>query len=85
MYMKQKVKKSDTLPFCSRLRELGLRLNWSGGIGVSAVAGLRENIRQVAIGPSHIAVLTEEGRVARLVFSINTDALDLNKADQKQG
>ncbi|XP_050693642.1 E3 ubiquitin-protein ligase hyd-like isoform X3 [Eriocheir sinensis] len=68
-----------------RLRELGLRLNWSGGVGVSAVAGLRENIRQVAIGPSHIAVLTEDGRVARLVFSINTDALDLNKADQKQG
>ncbi|MPC22949.1 E3 ubiquitin-protein ligase hyd [Portunus trituberculatus] len=68
-----------------RLRELGLRLNWSGGVGVSAVAGLRENIRQVAIGPSHIAVLTEEGRVARLVFSINTDALDLNKGDQKQG
>lgn len=52
---------------------------------MSAVVGLRENIRQVAIGPSHIAVLTEEGRVARLVFSINTDALDLNKADQKQG
>ncbi|XP_068224173.1 E3 ubiquitin-protein ligase UBR5 isoform X7 [Palaemon carinicauda] len=68
-----------------RLKELGLRLNWSGGVGVSAVAGLRENIRQVAIGPSHIAVLTEDGRVARLVFSINTDALDLNKADNKQG
>lgn len=68
-----------------RLKELGLRLNWSGGIGVSAVAGLRENIRQVAVGPSHIAVLTEDGRVARLVFSINTDALDLNKADNKQG
>ncbi|XP_047482711.1 E3 ubiquitin-protein ligase hyd-like isoform X2 [Penaeus chinensis] len=68
-----------------RLKELGLRLNWSGGVGVSAVAGLRENIRQVAIGPSHIAVLTEDGRVARLVFSINTDALDLNKADHKQG
>ncbi|XP_069947908.1 E3 ubiquitin-protein ligase UBR5 isoform X2 [Cherax quadricarinatus] len=68
-----------------RLKELGLRLNWSGGVGVSAVAGLRENIRQVAIGPSHIAVLTDDGRVARLVFSINTDALDLNKADHKQG
>lgn len=68
-----------------RLKELGLRLNWSGGVGVNAVAGLRENIRQVAIGPSHIAVLTEDGRVARLVFSINTDALDLNKADNKQG
>ncbi|KAK4302521.1 hypothetical protein Pmani_025398 [Petrolisthes manimaculis] len=67
-----------------RLRELGLRLNWSGGVDVSAVAGLRENIQQVAIGPSHIAVLTEDGRVARLVFSINTDALDLNKADHKQ-
>lgn len=68
-----------------RLKELGLRLNWSGGHGVSAVSNLRENIRQVAIGPAHIAILTEDGRVARLVFSINTDALDLNKADNNKG
>ena len=52
---------------------------------MNAISSLRENIEQVAIGPSHIAVLTQDGRVARLVFSINTDALDLNKAETTKG
>ena len=62
-----------------------MRLNWAGSQGVNAINNLGENVRQVAIGPSHIAILTEDGRVARLVFSINTDALDLNKADTTKG
>ncbi|MCL4123791.1 UNVERIFIED_CONTAM: hypothetical protein GTU68_022993, partial [Idotea baltica] len=68
-----------------RLKELGVRLNWNGSQGVSAVSELHGNIQEVAIGPSHIGLLTEDGRVARLVFSINTDSLDLNKAEQSKG
>lgn len=62
-----------------------MRLNWNGSQGVSAVSELHGNIREVAIGPTHIGILTEDGRVARLVFSINTDSLDLNKVEQTKG
>ncbi|KAF2346978.1 E3 ubiquitin ligase EDD ubiquitin-associated domain, partial [Trinorchestia longiramus] len=72
-----------------RIKELGSQLNSNGGAaasrGVSAITALKEPIKQVAIGPSHIAVLTESGTVGRFVFSINTDALDLNKPDPNKG
>ena len=68
-----------------RIKELGARLNSGGAPGLSAVASLQEPIKQVAIGPSHIAVLTESGAVGRFVFSVNIDALDLNKPDSNKG
>ena len=81
------------MTFPIRIKELGTRLNTtntsangsnSSSKGVAAVAALKETIKQVAVGPSHIAVLTESGQVGRFVFSINTDALDLNKPDSSK-
>ena len=83
------VSPSHGIPVTCRIKELGGRLN--SGVsghssrGVAAVASLKEPIKQVAIGPSHIAVLTEAGTIGRFVFSVNTDALDLNKPDSNKG
>ena len=47
--------------------------------GVSAVSGIREEVRQIAVGPSHFALLFKDGRLARLPFSVISDRLDLSK------
>jgi hypothetical protein len=40
-----------------------------------------DDICDMVVGPSHVAFLLKDGTVCRLRYSINTDALDLNKND----
>ncbi|CAG7834599.1 unnamed protein product [Allacma fusca] len=66
-----------------RLRELGEKINRYGLNVPSVLSSLRggPSVRQVAVGPAHIAVLFEDGRVARLAFSVISDRLDLSRSD----
>lgn len=41
-------------------------------------------IKQIVVGPAHIALLFEDGRIARLAFSVISDRLDLNKTNEAQ-
>ena len=41
--------------------------------GTSALSGIREEVKQIAVGPSHFALLLEDGRLARLPFSVISD------------
>jgi hypothetical protein len=43
--------------------------------GTSALSGIREEVKQIAVGPSHFALLLEDGRLARLPFSVISDRL----------
>jgi len=64
-----------------RFRELGERINRYGLSTPSVLSPLRGGppVQQVAVGPAHIAFLFEDGRVARVAFSVISDRLDLNR------
>lgn len=70
-----------TPPPGGRLRELAERINRYGQGSAAPLAQLRVAVRQVAIGPGHVALLLEDGRVCRLAFSVITERLDLSKQD----
>ena len=48
-----------------------------------SLCALRVTVKQVEFGPSHVAVLLDDGRVARLPFTVLNDRLDLTKPDNK--
>lgn len=58
---------------------LGYRSSPILSLGASAVSGIRDEVRQIAVGPSHFALLFKDGRLARLPFSVISDRLDLSK------
>ena len=47
------------------------------------MTNIREEVKQIAVGPSHFALLFEDGRLARLPFSVISDRLDLSKSSNK--
>ena len=51
--------------------------------GSTALTNIREEVKQIAVGPSHFALLFEDGRLARLPFSVISDRLDLSKTSNK--
>ena len=67
--------------FVHRLKDLADRTNRFGHINPGFVSSLRTPVQQCVVGPSHIALLLEDGRVGRLPFSVQPDRLDLNKSD----
>lgn len=52
-------------------------------LGSTALTNIREEVKQIAVGPSHFALLFEDGRLARLPFSVISDRLDLSKTSNK--
>ncbi|XP_059176788.1 E3 ubiquitin-protein ligase UBR5-like isoform X3 [Physella acuta] len=67
-----------------KLREVSERFSRHGFSAPSALSSLRNiNISQCAVGPSHIALLREDGRVCRVPYHVATDKLDLIKTDNK--
>ncbi|CAG5118734.1 unnamed protein product, partial [Candidula unifasciata] len=67
-----------------KLREVSEKFTRHGFTAPSALNSLNGmTISQCAIGPSHVALLTEDGRVCRVPYYIATDRLDLSKSDTK--
>ena len=66
-----------------KLRSVADKLNKYGLQGSSALSNIREEVKQIAVGPSHFALLLEDGRLARLPFSVISDRLDLSKNSTK--
>lgn len=57
------------------------KLNRFGHSNPAALNGLKVPVKQIVVGPSHLALLLEDGRICRLSFSIISDRLDLSKND----
>ncbi|BFZ21562.1 hypothetical protein BsWGS_24601 [Bradybaena similaris] len=67
-----------------KLREVSEKFTRHGFTAPSALGPLNNmTITQCAIGPSHVALLREDGRVCRVAYYIATDRLDLSKSDTK--
>ena len=49
------------------------------------MSSIQAEVKQIAVGPSHFALLFEDGRLARLPFSVISDRLDLSKNSSKSG
>ncbi|XP_026278748.1 E3 ubiquitin-protein ligase UBR5 [Frankliniella occidentalis] len=64
-----------------RLKEVSDKLNRFGHSNPAALSGLKVPVKQIVVGPSHLALLLEDGRICRLSFSIISDRLDLSKND----
>jgi hypothetical protein len=64
-----------------RFRELGERINRYGLNSPQTLSALRQGppVQQLAVGPAHIGFLLEDGRVARVAFSVISDRLDLTR------
>lgn len=68
-----------------KLRELANRINKSNQTvpssdsNCSQLTQLRVAVKQAVIGPNHIALLFEDGRVCRVAFSIISDRIDMGK------
>lgn len=57
------------------------RINRLGQSTHPVWSNLRSAVRKIALGPAHIALLLEDGRVCRVSFSVISDRLDLTKTD----
>jgi len=64
-----------------RLKEVSDKLNRFGYTNPAALCNLKVPVKQIVVGPSHLALLLEDGRVCRVSFSIISDRLDLSKND----
>lgn len=62
-----------------RLREVAEKINRYGFVTPPAFNGLKVSIKRVVVGPTHIALLTEDNRVCRVAFTVLSDRLDLSK------
>lgn len=65
--------------FSFRLREVADKINRYGFVTPSAFNGLKVSIKRVVVGPTHIALLTEDNRICRVAFTVLSDRLDLSK------
>ena len=66
-----------------KLKSVADKINKYGVQVSSALTNIREEVKQIAVGPSHFAFLFEDGRLARLPFSVISDRLDLSKNSNK--
>ncbi|XP_025994709.1 E3 ubiquitin-protein ligase hyd isoform X3 [Solenopsis invicta] len=62
-----------------RLREIADKINRYGFVTPSAFNSLKTPIKRIVVGPTHIALLTDDSRIARVAFTVLPDRLDLSK------
>ncbi|XP_055848021.1 E3 ubiquitin-protein ligase hyd [Episyrphus balteatus] len=67
--------------FIERLREASDKINKVGYSNPEVFGGLKAQVKEIVIGPSHIGVLLEDGRAFRVAFYINSEQLDLSNTD----
>ncbi|XP_015437397.1 PREDICTED: E3 ubiquitin-protein ligase UBR5 isoform X2 [Dufourea novaeangliae] len=62
-----------------RLKEVGEKINRYGFATLPAFSGLKIAVKHIVVGPTHIALLTEDYKVCRVAFTVLSDRLDLRK------
>lgn len=65
------------------MRELGEKINRCNYSVPNVLSSVRNGpaVRQIAVGPAHVALLFDDGRVGRLAFSVISDRLDLSRSE----
>lgn len=67
------------------MKDLADRTNRFGHSNPNFSSTLRSSVQQCVVGPSHIVLLLEDGRICRLAFSVLPDRLDLSKNEANRG
>ncbi|KAK9872968.1 hypothetical protein WA026_020316 [Henosepilachna vigintioctopunctata] len=67
--------------FNDRLKDVADRINRLGSNLHPGLSCLRSGIKKICLGPSHIGLLLEDGKVCRLSYNVLSDRLDLTKND----
>ncbi|KAG7207185.1 hypothetical protein KM043_008872 [Ampulex compressa] len=62
-----------------RLKEVAEKINRYGFVTLPAFNGLKISVKRIVVGPTHIALLTEDNRICRVAFTVLSDRLDLSK------
>lgn len=62
-----------------RLKEVAEKINRYGYVTPPAFNGLKVAVKRIVVGPTHIALLTEDNRICRVAFTVLSDRLDLSK------
>ncbi|XP_076167112.1 E3 ubiquitin-protein ligase hyd isoform X2 [Ptiloglossa arizonensis] len=62
-----------------RLKEVAEKINRYGFATLPAFSGLKISVKRIVVGPTHIALLTEDHKVCRVAFTVLSDRLDLSK------
>ncbi|XP_043261279.1 E3 ubiquitin-protein ligase UBR5 isoform X2 [Colletes gigas] len=62
-----------------RLKEVAEKINRYGFVTLPAFSGLKISVKRIVVGPTHIALLTEDHKVCRVAFTVLSDRLDLSK------
>lgn len=60
------------------MKEVADKINRFGYVTPSAFTALKV-IKRLVVGPTHIALLTEDNRIGRVAFTVLPDRLDLSK------
>lgn len=63
------------------MKEVADKINRYGFVTPSAFNGLKVPIKRVVVGPTHIALLTEDNRICRVAYTVLSDRLDLSKSE----
>lgn len=66
------------------MKDVADRINRIGLEPHSGLSCLRSGIKKICIGPSHIGLLLDDGRVCRLSYNVLPDRLDLSKNDNNK-
>lgn len=67
--------------FCRRIREVADKINKYGSQTPQILQSLKAPVKQMVIGPAHIGILLEDGRVLRVAYSVIPERLDLSKQE----
>ncbi|XP_071872949.1 E3 ubiquitin-protein ligase hyd isoform X2 [Bombus fervidus] len=62
-----------------RLKEVAEKINRYGFVTLPAFSGLKVAVKHIVVGPTHIALLTEDHKICRVAFTVLSDRLDLSK------
>ncbi|XP_076757311.1 E3 ubiquitin-protein ligase hyd isoform X2 [Xylocopa sonorina] len=62
-----------------RLKEVAEKINRYGFVTLPAFSGLKVAVKQIVVGPTHIALLTEDHKICRVAFTVLSERLDLSK------
>lgn len=55
------------------------KINRYGFVTLPAFSGLKVPVKHIVVGPTHIALLTEDHKICRIAFTVLSDRLDLSK------
>ncbi|XP_076670433.1 E3 ubiquitin-protein ligase hyd isoform X1 [Andrena cerasifolii] len=62
-----------------RLKEVAEKMNRYGFATLPAFSGQKISVKHIVVGPTHIALLTEDYKIGRVAFTVLSDRLDLSK------